>query len=130
MSATALGAASKQQLFCTRLYPGISACHREALAPRNISHRQVSLRTVASVVHERQHVLQHDQQQENGSSCRNQQGAEEAGTRPVKAPAMFRFRHFTLLHGGPCAMKMGTDAMLLGAWAQPPPHTAAILDGE
>jgi hypothetical protein len=27
-------------------------------------------------------------------------------------------------------MKMGTDAMLLGAWAQPPPHTASVLDSE
>jgi tRNA1(Val) A37 N6-methylase TrmN6 len=47
-----------------------------------------------------------------------------------KPPAVFRFRHFTLLHGGPCAMKMGTDVMLLGAWAQPPEHTAAVLDGK
>jgi tRNA1(Val) A37 N6-methylase TrmN6 len=43
---------------------------------------------------------------------------------------VFKFRHFTLQHGGPCAMKMGTDSMLLGAWAQPPEHTAAVLDGE
>ncbi|WIA23043.1 hypothetical protein OEZ86_009958 [Tetradesmus obliquus] len=41
--------------------------------------------------------------------------------------SVFRFRHFDLAHGK-CAQKMGTDSMLLGAWAQPPPETQTILD--
>eukprot|EP00775_Hariotina_reticulata_P002304 gene2304-2612_t len=40
---------------------------------------------------------------------------------------MFRFKNFTLNHGR-CAMKMGTDAMLLGSWSQPPNHTRHVLD--
>ncbi|KAF6263416.1 S-adenosyl-L-methionine-dependent methyltransferase [Scenedesmus sp. NREL 46B-D3] len=41
--------------------------------------------------------------------------------------SVFRFRHFDLAHGK-CAQKMGTDSMLLGAWAQPPPDPQTVLD--
>ena len=43
----------------------------------------------------------------------------------------FRFKHFTI-HQGLCAMKVGTDGTLLGAWAAVPngvgQGSAAILD--
>lgn len=45
---------------------------------------------------------------------------------PAKS-SVFKFRHFDLAHGM-CAQKMGTDSMLLGAWAQPPPETQTMLD--
>jgi tRNA1Val (adenine37-N6)-methyltransferase len=38
----------------------------------------------------------------------------------------FRFRHFTI-HQDKCAMKVGTDAVLLGSWIQPG-HSRRILD--
>jgi tRNA1(Val) A37 N6-methylase TrmN6 len=41
--------------------------------------------------------------------------------------SVFRFRHFDLAHGK-CAQKMGTDSMLLGAWAEPPATTRSVLD--
>lgn len=40
---------------------------------------------------------------------------------------MFRFKHFDLSHGK-CAQKMGTDCMILGSWAEPPPNSTTILD--
>lgn len=63
------------------------------------------------------------------SALAQPQHQQHTDRQPV-ATKVFKFRHFTLLHGGPCAMQMGTDAMLLGAWAQPPPHTASVLDGK
>jgi tRNA1Val (adenine37-N6)-methyltransferase len=29
---------------------------------------------------------------------------------------------------GQCAQKLGTDSMLLGAWAEPPADTRSVLD--
>ena len=39
----------------------------------------------------------------------------------------FKFRQFTI-HQGRCAMKVGTDGTLLGAWANAPLGTTRILD--
>lgn len=39
----------------------------------------------------------------------------------------FTFQHFTIAQDR-CAMKVGTDGVLLGAWAPVPPHGRRILD--
>lgn len=51
----------------------------------------------------------------------------QAATSNSQRNSTFKFKYFTLGHGR-CAMKMGTDAMLLGSWSQPPEHTTYVLD--
>jgi tRNA1Val (adenine37-N6)-methyltransferase len=46
---------------------------------------------------------------------------------PPRQRGQFLFRHFSLRHDA-CAQKMGTDAMLLGAWAEPPAGAHSALD--
>lgn len=41
--------------------------------------------------------------------------------------SIFRFKQFDIEHTA-SAMKVGTDGVLLGAWAEIPPHAASILD--
>jgi hypothetical protein len=123
-----LSSANKQKLITQLLFA--TTLQRRSTVRRYVCIDDGSSACISSIEQEQaEHAHLQLQHQEVAPHQLSSSQPEPAVSKPP-AVFKFKFKHFTLMHGGPCAMKMGTDAMLLGAWAQPPEHTAAVLDGE